>query len=299
MNGSALRYARAFVALGRERHFARAGAALGVSQSAISRQLTELETALGFALVQRTTRTVTLTPAGQRLWTGLVDGLGVIDASCTEAREYARGRMGVVRMGYTRSAMALLGGSTIQWFRHEFPDIVIEMHEMGTNAQVDALARDTIEVGLLHPPIPADGLDLRAIGDDEIGLAIALDHPLAAATRTTIAAICDVPAILYPRAAGPHLYDALIALYRSCGAGPSVVQECTSWETATELAASGLGVAWVPGAIARRHGERVAFLSVDGPVPRLPLVVATRKSARCQSARTVADRIGLAATPLG
>ncbi|MFX8187850.1 LysR family transcriptional regulator, partial [Acinetobacter baumannii] len=75
MDGRALRYVPALIALARERHFGRAAVALGLSQSVVSRQIAELESALGFMLVKRSTRQVELTPAGDRLVAGLTTGL--------------------------------------------------------------------------------------------------------------------------------------------------------------------------------------------------------------------------------
>ena len=293
MDSRALGYAHAFVAVGRERHFARAAASLGLSQSSISRQIAELEAALGFSLVERSTRHVALTPAGQRLWSGLVDGLGLIEDALAEAREYARGRKGLVRIGYTRLAMVSVGGAAIQALRREFPDIVLELHEMGTNRQAEALSREEIDIGLLHPPVSAEGIDLRAIGEDEIGIAVSHTNRLAGADRVAVKQLAGQPGILYPRAVGPALYDAVLDLYRAADLTPSIVQECTSWDAAVDLAAEGSEVAWVPRAIAARHAGTAVFVAVEG-APRLTLAVATRRGARDRGMRALADRIGLA-----
>lgn len=295
MDRDILRYARAFLALGRERHFGRAGTSLGITQSAISRQLTELEGLLGFPLVQRTTRNVIFTPAGDVLWKGVMEGLELVDAAVLEAREFARGQKGLIRLGYTRVAMITVGTATVQMLRRQFPEITLQVHEMSTNTQVSAFQRDQIDLGLLHPPIEADGLDVRVVASDEVGIVVANDHPLAARTTVGINEICSNPVILYPRAVGTNLYDAVMDLYRSCAVEAPIIQECTSWETATDLAASGMGIAWVPREVVARRSVGVKFLSVDGPVPRLPIAVVSRRSDRRQTAGMIAEKVSQSA----
>lgn len=294
MDGRALRYVPALIALARERHFGRAAVALGLSQSVVSRQIAELESALGFMLVKRSTRQVELTPAGDRLVAGLTTGLAAIDSALVEASEIAKGRKGVVRIGYTRVAIILVGGQSVQTLRKAYPDIVIELHEMGTNAQVEALRRNEIDIGLLHPPIDDSGLDLRNIASDEIGVALPLDHALVGAQEIEIEQIIDEAVILYPRSVGPVLYDGIAQLYRDSGRDLEVAQSCTSWEAAVDIAASGLGIAWVPKAVASAQDNKVRYVSVKGEVPKLQLAVVTRRAARHHPSRMLADRIGAA-----
>lgn len=291
MEGRALRYAPALIALARERHFGRAAEQMKLSQSVVSRQIAELEAALGFALVRRTTRQVELTSAGQRLVEGLVDGLATIDGALAEAREFARGRKGLVRIGYTRVAILLVGGKAIQALRQDFPDLVIELHEMGTNAQAEALRREAIDIGLLHPPIADEGLDVCTIQEEELGMALPLDHRLAGRGRIILREIVSEPVILFPRHVGPVLYDKLAAQYRAAGKELMVAQECTSWDTAVDIVATGLGIAWSPRVIASGGAGKVAYVGIEA-APTLTLAVTTRRSVRHKHVGRLAERIG-------
>lgn len=291
MDSRALSYSRAFVALGREMHFGRAAASLGLSQSALSRQIAELEARVGFALVHRTTRQVKLTAAGSRLWQGVADGLAQIDQALAQAREFARGNQGVIRIGYTRVSMICRGGVAIQSLRKEFPDIVIEMHELGTNAQVDALLADRIDIGLLHPPIAQAELKLDRLGDEALVIVAAPTHRLAARDALALAELAGDAMILYPREVGPKLFDEIIATCSVAGFTPEIVQHCTSWETAVDLAVHGLGIAWAPSVFAERRSADVAVLAVTDVLPSLPCAIATVRGRREASTRTLIDRI--------
>lgn len=290
MDNRILGYARAFVAVGRELHFGRAALSLGLTQSAVSRQVAELEAAVGFSLVQRTTRQVALTAAGQRLWTGFVEGLASIDDALGQAGDFARGHKGVVRIGYTRVSMICRGGVAIQQLRNEVPDVLIEMHELGTNAQVEALAAQRIDIGLLHPPVPVEGLRIEPLGIEPIVITASPRHPRASDT-VALAELADEPMILYPRAVGPVLYDAITATCAAAGFSMQIVQHCTSWETAVDLAGSGLGLAWAPRALADRRSGQVATLSVSDALPELPCALAIRRGERSGAVHSLADRI--------
>lgn len=291
MDSRALSYSRAFVALGREKHFGRAAASLGLSQSALSRQIAELEARVGFALVHRTTRQVKLTAAGSRLWQGVANGLTQIDEALAQAREFARGNQGVVRIGYTRVSMICRGGIAIQSLRKEFPEIVIEMHELGTNAQIDALLADRIDIGLLHPPIAPAEVKLDRLGDEALVVVAAPTHRLAARDTLALAELARDAMILYPREVGPALYDEIIAACSVAGFAPEIIQHCTSWETAVDLAAHGLGIAWAPRIFAERRSADVVVLAVSDALPWLPCAIATVRGRREASTRTLIDRI--------
>lgn len=290
MEGRALAYARAFAALGRERHFGRAAAALGLAQSSVSRQIADLEGLLGYALFRRTTRRVELTSAGERLWRGVVEGLKTMDAAAGEAAELARGRRGLIRLGCTRMGMMRIGARTIQALRRDFPDLTLDLHELSTNDQVTALQRGELDFGLLHPPVSSAELRIEPMGDSPLVLVAATDHSLAAEKTLGLVALRDEPMILYPRSVGPVLYDAVIACCAQAGFSPVIVQHCTSWEAAIDLAVSGLGVAWAPRLLAERRRDGAAILDVVTPLPLLQFALATRRDGADPSVRALLER---------
>ena len=118
----------AFVAVGRERSFTRAAAKLGVSQSALSHTIRQLETRLGVRLLTRTTRSVAPTEAGERLLQTVAPRLEEIDAEMagiTELREKPAGTIRVTATEYAADAILL---PKLAKLLREYPDIKVEIN---------------------------------------------------------------------------------------------------------------------------------------------------------------------------
>src|SRR5260370_32319309 len=117
----------AFLAVARERSFTKAAAKLGVSQSALSHTMRELEARLGVRLLTRTTRSVAPTEAGERLLTTAGPRLEEIDAelaALSELREKPAGTIRITAIDYV--------ADTILWpkltkFLRQYPDIKVEI----------------------------------------------------------------------------------------------------------------------------------------------------------------------------
>ncbi|MBW6416907.1 LysR family transcriptional regulator [Celeribacter sp. PS-C1] len=106
MRGENTNDLRAFILVAQERSFTRAAARIGVSQSALSHTIRQLEERLGLRLLTRTTRSVGLTEAGERLLAGILDPFDEIDAqvdALSALRDTPAGRVGIVASEYAIS----------------------------------------------------------------------------------------------------------------------------------------------------------------------------------------------------
>lgn len=277
-----LRHLPMFCVLGEERHFRRAAERLGTSQSAISRQLLDLETALGFALIARSTRAVELTPAGAQLLAEIGPLVGQIETAVENAREVAIGKRGLLQVGFTAAAMHGFGAPAIQALRTELPGVTVNLNEMTTDGQVAALRSRTIDIALLHPPIDAQGLLMREVGLDRMVLAVARHHSLTErpAGSIRLADLADEAFILYPRSLGPALYDDIVAVSERAGFRPRIAQHCASWTAAINLAGTGVGAAWIPRSFMASSHNAVSYVELIDDVPRLPYALAVRRPTR-------------------
>ena len=117
----------AFLAVGRERSFTRAAAKLGVSQSALSHTIRELEARLGVRLLTRTTRSVAPTEAGERLLHTLGPRFEEIDAELAALSELREKPAGTIRITATEYAIDTLLWPKLAKFLRLYPDIKVEM----------------------------------------------------------------------------------------------------------------------------------------------------------------------------
>lgn len=117
----------AFVAVARERSFTRAAAKLGVSQSALSHTLRELEARLGVRLLTRTTRSVSPTEPGERLLRSLRPRFEEIEAEVAAVRELREKPAGTIRITATENATEKILIAKLAPLLREYPDIRVEV----------------------------------------------------------------------------------------------------------------------------------------------------------------------------
>jgi DNA-binding transcriptional LysR family regulator len=117
----------AFIAVGQERSFTRAAAKLGVSQSALSHTIRELEARLGVRLLTRTTRSVSPTEAGERLLHNIGPRLEEISAELAALSELREKPAGTIRITATEFAVDTILVPKLAKLLRDYPDIKVEM----------------------------------------------------------------------------------------------------------------------------------------------------------------------------
>src|SRR6266581_1998735 len=118
---------RALVAVGRERSFTKAAAKLGVSQSALSQTIRQLESRLGVRLLTRTTRSVSLTEAGERLVRTVEPRFEEIDAEIAAVSELREKPAGVIRITAGDHAIETAIWPKLTIFLADYPNVKVEI----------------------------------------------------------------------------------------------------------------------------------------------------------------------------
>ncbi|WP_224363941.1 LysR family transcriptional regulator [Hyalangium versicolor] len=116
-----------FVALAETRSFRAAGDRLGVTRSAISQALQRLEDRLGVALVQRTTRSVSLTEAGERLFESVRPALADVSAAMEAVGESQSRPNGTLRLSVSSIAETFLTGPSLAGFLAAYPELRLDI----------------------------------------------------------------------------------------------------------------------------------------------------------------------------
>lgn len=116
-----------FLAIARHRSISRAGLELGVSASALSHALKGLEARLGIRLVNRTTRSVTLTAAGEQLFAALGEPMAAIGQAMDDLNRFREGPSGRVRLNVPQDAANFLLAPILPGFVERYPDVELEI----------------------------------------------------------------------------------------------------------------------------------------------------------------------------
>jgi DNA-binding transcriptional LysR family regulator len=260
-----LRQLRYFVAVAEERHFGRAAKRLRLSQPPLSAQIKGLEEELGVKLFQRSTRQVALTDAGR---TFLERAEGILEA-VEEAKEAAKGAdegvRGRLEIGFISSATLGLLPPAIRLFRERFEGVEIELRELTSAQQIDALYAGEIRVGLVRLPLRAPGLRFEPLQEESFLVALPSGHPLEALESVPLEAMVDQPLIFFSRQLMPSLHAQIVELFQRVGAFPNVVQHAVHLQTIVGLVASDVGLAILPEPAERLSREGVVYRSLDAP----------------------------------
>ncbi|SAI41126.1 LysR family transcriptional regulator [Bordetella ansorpii] len=166
----------AFVAVAAHRSFRRAADVMGVSHSALSLAMRGLEASLGVRLLNRTTRSVSLTQEGERLLARLTPVLADLDAALSDATAAAGQPGGVVRINGSEGAIRLLLQTVVPRLRSLYPRVELDLSAEGQ--LVDIVERG-FDAGIrLAEAVPKDMVAVR-MGPDLRFLAVAAPAYLA------------------------------------------------------------------------------------------------------------------------
>mgnify|MGYP000880614777 CR=1 FL=1 len=149
-----LTHLAAFAAVARHRSFRKAGAELTLSTSAVSYAIRALEERLGVGLFHRTTRSVALTEAGQRLLDRLQPALHQVSDALEEMNHFRAAPAGLLRINAARAAVPTQLGPRLTRFLHAHPDVRLELTE--NDGLVDIVS-EGFDAGVrLHEFVPED-----------------------------------------------------------------------------------------------------------------------------------------------
>lgn len=225
-------------------HFSRAAEKLGVTQPLLSEQIKALEYHVGVKLLDRTSRRVTLTPAGQvfadraRL---IIQALE--DAVCV-AREAGDNIFSRIRIGYTDEFTSMLPG-LVEHVKKAEPASVIELNSLMVPQLLQALQSGTADLALACPlpeRLMDDELNYLVLPPLPLSVGLSSGHPLATAESLTIADIADedfLEAPLEPPSASEAVVDRLFAHE---GLKRRIVQRFDNGPLGLNFAAAGLGI---------------------------------------------------------
>lgn len=257
-----LRHLRYFAAVAETCHFGHAAAQLHVAQPALSQAIRHLEAELDVTLFNRTTRQVSLTPAGEFLQAEAARILGAVEDSVRGVRRISDGRRGLVRLGLTGTASFSHLPRIARVVKHELPGVALEISaDLLTPGQCDRLRGGSLDLGVLRPPAVGEGIALRTIETEPLVLAVPTDHRLAAEPVVAMADLRSEPFIAYG-SRDSAVNEAVLRSCRSAGFVPHREHEAPGTAVLLALVAAGLGVAVVPGSVRALPLQGVVFRDV-------------------------------------
>ncbi len=273
-----LRQLQHFVALAEHLHFGKAANAVHVTQSTLSASLKELEDALGAPLVDRTKRSVALTPLGRDMSVRARDLLAQAEELAQAARAAREPLSGPLRLGVIPTIGPFLLPRALPGLRRRFPKLQLYLVEDLTERLVASLKDGQVDAALIALPYAAPGLDAAELFDDPFLIAAPKDHALLKRDRIA-AGDLDAETLLLLRD-GHCLRDHALS---ACGLGGprhAAAFEATSLMTLMHMVDAGLGVTLIPRLAADNgllKGLKVGVRALDEDAPARTVALVWRK----------------------
>jgi DNA-binding transcriptional LysR family regulator len=259
-----LRHLRYFVAVAEELHFGRAAQRLHLSQPPLSQQIRQLEQILGYALFERTSRSVKLTNAGEAYLERARRTLRNVQRDIEETRSIGQGEVGSLHMGFVGSAMLTTLPGIFRTYREAYPRVHLHLHESFTSRVAEGLENGTLDAGILRDGDAVATLNVTTLFSEPYVAVLPVAHACARQKSISPAVLRDEPFVYYPRSAGARAFEKPLTLFEQYGFRPQIVQEASHWLTILRLVGAGLGVTVAPACVRRIASPEVVCLPLRG-----------------------------------
>lgn len=231
-----------------------------VAASAVSRRISELEEALNTTLLRRTNKGVEPTAAGAELLNLARGVLHSLDEISVQMRDYAAGLRGRVRVAANLSAITQFLPGEIKAFLAANPQVQIHLEEMISTRVTKAVAENEADIGIFaHVPF-GQQLETFPYRSDRLTLIAPRDHPLAGRSGVSFVEALDYDCV------GLHTGSAInLQLVKAATELERTVRmriQVTSYEALCLMVETGIGIGFLPEAVARRYVDTLAIALV-------------------------------------
>jgi DNA-binding transcriptional LysR family regulator len=267
-----MRHLRYFVAAAEAQNVSRAALKLHVSQPALSRQIHDLEEELGFALFERSAKSVHLTEAGKTFLGEARAVLQRADDAVKAARAVAAGG-GELHIGYAPSPTARVLPRALRAFQSEFPKVRVKLHDLTSEEMLTGVREGGLALALMVRPNKRllQGLAFEEVARDSMCLAVPPNHEYAQLASVSLSQAGRERLVIFNPADYPDYEDTLNSVFGNMKWKLNVTQEHDSAASLIAAVESGAGLAVVPESFSCTSGPRLKLIPLTPPPP--PLVI--------------------------
>jgi LysR family transcriptional regulator, benzoate and cis,cis-muconate-responsive activator of ben and cat genes len=272
-----LRQLVSFAEIARTGSFRQAAKTLHIVQPALSRQIKQLETALGISLFDRSPRRLHLTIEGRELADRLPALFSQIDYTVESVKGAASGGTGHLRVGDSGVLTTEVLAPALRRVRKQRPNLRLSVTQNTSEAFFSDLLEDRIDCAFpaLEPKHP--DLTSHKLCKLEIGVVLPPGHWLEDQTEIRLEQLRNEAWIFPPRNANPVLYDELINCTHRAGFTPNIVAEMTQRPRVISQVACGIGIAILVQTMRYLCIGGTTFHRLVRPTPRLECYLVYRK----------------------
>lgn len=263
------RQLRYFVEIADSGSFSAAAERLFVAQSALSRQIKELETQLQTPLFERTARQPRLTAAGEAFYPRARNLLSELHKASEMATQVGNGQLGTLRLSHSStvpmSGLLLQGIST--WLER-CPGVSMDIAKLSSEAQLEEIAEGRLDVGLLRLPVlrQREGVRVAPLYEEQVLLAVPPNHRLVRSNAPVeLAQLKDEAFISLPHPQRGGLSYLSAELCMRAGFFPKAARVMSRKTTQLQLIQAGFGIALLPKSMQDIAPANLHFLPLADP----------------------------------
>ncbi|MBY7144933.1 LysR family transcriptional regulator [Virgibacillus sp. NKC19-3] len=240
-----LKQIKYFIEVAKQEHVTKAADTLHVAQSAISRQIFNLEAELGVDLFIREGRSVRLTSIGKVFLDRMENAIHVIDDVAQIIEEYTDPELGTIHIGFPSSIASYILPTAISAFRERYPHVKFQLNQGSYYELKQAVIKGEINMALLGPvPMKEKKLKGTILFSESMTALLPVTHPLATSESLHLNELREDSFVLFPE--NFILRNITIDACRQLGFEPNVSFEGKDIDAIKGLVSAGLGVSLVP-----------------------------------------------------
>jgi len=237
-----------------------------------------LEHILGVVLLDRTSRSVRLTPAGRSFLIEARRILRLAESAALATRRIASGDAGRVAVGFTAASGYSFLPKLVDLARSKLPNVDLTLRELVSGEQIEALLTGRIDLGLVRPPLTRPEFEKVKVLTEPLVAALPTGDPRLASAAVELSAFDDRPMIMFAPEGAGYFHAMLTAMFDEAGVSPLYVQHMSQVHSILALVHARIGAAVVPEAATLLHFEGVEFRPLITPLERpVELFVAWRR----------------------
>ncbi|MBB5215681.1 LysR substrate-binding domain-containing protein [Parapusillimonas granuli] len=274
-----LRHLRYFMAVAEELNFGRAARRLHMTQPPLSQQIMQLEEQIGAPLFVRG-RPLQLTDAGNELLIQAKRLLGHADSVVQSVKQAARGERGKLTLAFIAGALPHLFPAIIKLYRSRFPQVDLDLKELVTPLQHEALRTGEIDVGLMRPLGLESDFETRMVLRERMIVALPAGHRHASQAVIGLNDLIGEPVVAFDAKEAGYFDLITRRIFGQVQSEPRVVQTARQLYTVLATVAAGVGIALVAASAKDLAFPGVIFREIEQPEANFSeLILAWRKEA--------------------
>ncbi|MCC5895997.1 MAG: LysR family transcriptional regulator [Alkalibacterium sp.] len=254
-----------FIEVAEREHMSNAAQHLNVAQSAISRQISNLEEELGVQLFERVGRNMKLLPVGQILLTHAKDVINRLEQTKKEMADHIAPESGVIKLGFPTSLATSLLPNLINSYSKSFPAIQFQLRQGSYQFLIDAIKNRELNLAFIGPVIedePAIRGDI--LFKEKMHLLVSRQHKAAHRESITLKELKDEAFILFPK--GYILEKLVVDACHNEGFAPHVSTQGEDMDAIKGMVAAGIGITILPdSAITKYETDFLKCVPINSP----------------------------------